>query len=858
MGEVYRARDTKLDRDVAVKVLPAAVANDPDTLARFEREAKAVAALSHPNILAIHDFGRHDGVAYAVTELLEGETLRGKLDSGPVSVKQATDYGLQITRGLAAAHERGIVHRDLKPDNVFVTKDRHVKILDFGLAKRVESAMPGQETSAPTGSGHTEPGHVMGTMGYMSPEQVRGLPVDHRSDIFSFGALLYELLCGQKAFKRNTASDTIVAILKEEPPELTGSGRNIAPALDHVVRHCLEKEPGNRFQSAKDVTFALSEASGSSTLTGGVQVVVTPPKGRKGLLVAAGLVVVAAALGLFLLRRPQNASGAAGGVKRIAVLPFENQGLPDDDYFADGISDEIRGKLTALPNVQVIARGSSTPYRKTTKSPRAIADELDVQYLLTATVRWSKVGEGKRVLVSPELIEASGSGPPTSKWQQTFDAPVTDVFQVQSDIASRTAQALGVALGAAVEKQLAERPTRSLPAYEAFLKGVEIGASKADAASLRRELALYEQAVALDPSFAQAWAALAVTNAMLYTNSTPSSEVAERARFAAEKAMALAPKDPESYRAMGFYKRAVLGDSKAAIVELEKGLRIAPGNVNLLRNLAAAETHLGRLDAALAHAKEVERLDPRSAANHIQIGMTLLILRRYPEARVAFDSALALAPDDLHALSYRLWTWLGEGNLAAAQADVATASKTIDPTQVVAVVAFFELGWILNDDQREILLRLTPAAFDGDRGTWGNALAEAFWLKGDVSEARKHAEEARKAFEAQLLEAPDAHWLRGSLGVALAYSGRSAEAVREGQRAVELVPVETNTFAGPSMIFYLARIYLLAGEPEKAIDSLERALAAPLYVSGATLAIDPNFAPLRGNPRFQKLVAGAK
>ncbi|HEY4228663.1 MAG TPA: serine/threonine-protein kinase, partial [Thermoanaerobaculia bacterium] len=313
MGEVFRARDKKLDRDVAVKVLPHTVAADPDSLARFEREAKAVAALSHPNILAIHDFGSHGGVAYAVTELLEGDTLRGKLDAGPVSQRQAVDWCLQIAKGLSAAHERGIVHRDLKPENIFVTKDGHVKILDFGLAKRVEPAAPGKQTSAPTGSGHTEPGTVMGTMGYMSPEQVKGLPVDHRSDIFSFGALLYELLSGTRAFRRDTSAETIVAILTQEPPELTGSGRNISPALDHVVRHALEKEPGNRFQSAKDVAFALSEASGSTTVTSGVQAVPPPAAGRKGWLVAVAVVVVAAAVGFFLLRRPHQGAQASGG-----------------------------------------------------------------------------------------------------------------------------------------------------------------------------------------------------------------------------------------------------------------------------------------------------------------------------------------------------------------------------------------------------------------------------------------------------------------------------------------------------------------------------------------------------------------
>jgi len=400
MGEVYRARDRKLDRDVAIKVLPQSVAADPDTLARFEREAKAVAALSHPNILSIFDFGTHDGVSYAVMELLEGETLRGKLDTGPIPQKQAVDYALQFAKGLSAAHERGVVHRDLKPENLFITKDGHLKILDFGLAKKVEATAAGEETSAPTKSGHTEPGTVMGTVGYMSPEQVRGLPVDHRSDIFSYGAILYELLSGRRAFKKETAADTMSAILKEEPPDLSGSGLNIPEALDRVARHCLEKDRDNRFQSAKDIAFALSQASGP-TMSTGIQVG-APPTGKRKVLIAAVTLVVLAVAGVFLLlRRTQSGTGQTAAVKRVAVLPFENLGVAEDDYFADGIADAVRGKLTSLPGVEVIARGSSMPYKKTTKTPKQIAQELDVRYLLTATVRWQKSGGKSRVQVSP-------------------------------------------------------------------------------------------------------------------------------------------------------------------------------------------------------------------------------------------------------------------------------------------------------------------------------------------------------------------------------------------------------------------------------------------------------------------------
>ena len=281
MGEVYRARDNKLDRDVAIKVLPQSVATDPDTLARFEREAKAVAALSHPNILSIFDFGVAAGISYAVMELLEGETLRGKLDAGPITQKQAVDYALQVARGLSAAHGKGIVHRDLKPENLFVSRDGHLKILDFGLAKRVETVA---EMSAPTRSGHTEPGTIMGTAGYMSPEQVKGLPVDHRSDIFSFGTILYELLSGKRAFKRETNAETMAAIMRDEPPELFESGRSISPALDRIVKHCLEKDRDHRFQSARDIAFSLLEQSSTTGTSGAREIAppISPPRRDSG------------------------------------------------------------------------------------------------------------------------------------------------------------------------------------------------------------------------------------------------------------------------------------------------------------------------------------------------------------------------------------------------------------------------------------------------------------------------------------------------------------------------------------------------------------------------------------------------
>ena len=740
MGEVYRARDSKLKRDVAIKVLPPSLAADGDALVRFEREALAVAALSHPNILAIHDFGTHEGTTYAVMELLEGETLRGRLDSGPIPQKQAVDYALQTAKGLSAAHEKGIVHRDLKPENLFVTRDGHLKILDFGLAKKVEAVAPGKETGAPTGSGHTEPGTVMGSMGYMSPEQVRGLPVDHRSDIFSFGAILYEMLSGRKAFKRDTASDTMAAIMRDEPPELSESGRNISPALDHIVKHCLEKDRDNRFQSAKDVVFTLSEASGPTT-TSGAQL--AAPPARKGIvLVAVAAIVILAVAGVLLLRRPHRGGGEAGGVKRVAVLPFENLGAPEDGYFADGIADAVRGKLTSVPGLEVIARASSTPYKKTTKTPQEIARELGAYYLLTATVRWQKSGGGNRVQVSPELVEIRESGAPALKWQQPFDAAITDVFQVQSEIATKVAQALGAALAAGEEKRLSERPTQNLAAYDTFLKGEEEanGLGAVDPPSLRKALGFYDQAVALDPGFAQAWARVSMANSLLYSNSTPTPALAERARQAGEKAVALAPSRPEGYLALGNYERLVSEDFNRALEQCEKGLRFAPGDASLLRGTALAEEGLGRWDAAVEHFRQAERLDPRSVGVLRTHGEALSRLRRYPEAREALDRGLALAPANLSLVEQKTMTFLGEGDLAGARAVLKAATKEVVPTALVANLAnYFNLVWVLDEEQRELLLRLTPSAFDDDRGNWAFCLVQAYALKGDAANIRTYA-----------------------------------------------------------------------------------------------------------------------
>src|SRR5215510_6729438 len=298
MGEVYRAKDPRLGRDVAIKVLPSSFSADADRLRRFEQEAKAAGVLNHPNITAVH---------YVVQELLEGETLRSLLSGGKLSTRRAIDYSLQIVHGLAAAHEKGIVHRDLKPENVFVTNDGRVKLLDFGLAKLTHTEEGSGATNLPTATAGTEPGVVLGTLGYMSPEQVRGKPADARSDIFAFGAILYEMLSGKRAFHGDSAADTMSAILTKDPPDLSATNRQIPPGLDRIVRHCLEKDPERRFHSAHDLAFDLEALSDASiTAAQGAGTKLARPAPRAWLI--GGLVVVLAALGAVVLLRRSRAA----------------------------------------------------------------------------------------------------------------------------------------------------------------------------------------------------------------------------------------------------------------------------------------------------------------------------------------------------------------------------------------------------------------------------------------------------------------------------------------------------------------------------------------------------------------------
>jgi eukaryotic-like serine/threonine-protein kinase len=855
MATVYLAHDVKHNRSIALKVLHPELAASlgPE---RFLREIEVTARLDHPHILPVLDSGNAAGLLWYTMPYVEGETLRDRLRREPqLPVHEALRIAQEVADSLDYAHRHRVIHRDIKPENILLA-DNHARVADFGIARALEVA--GGEVITATGL-------AVGTPAYMSPEQAAGdREIDRRSDIYSLGSVLYEMLAGEPPFTGPTPQAVIAKRFAEPVPHLRTMRETVPPEVEQAVTTALAKAPADRFATAAEFARALADVPKISSLVSTLErqpgVATARPRGKHRTPIAAAMLGLGFMIGLGVLfgwLRGHRGANEDGG-KVLAVLPFENRGAIQDEYFAEGLTDALRGKLASVPGVQVIARGSSAPYKKTTKPPDQIARELGARYLLTGTVRWEKRQGGvSRVLVSPELVEVPNRSRPKTRWQQPFDAGMTDVFQVQADIAGRVAEALGVALGSMERKELAERPTRNLAAYDAYLQGNQFDVLAASAEELRRTIRHYEQAVALDSSFAVAWAQLSRAHSRLYAISAPLPADAERAQQAANRARALSPDLADTYLALGFYHDAVRKDPTGALEQYALGLRGAPNNPELLVATALIQEQRGRWGEGYASLRKAQALDPRSVSIAWRLAYTLLWLRRYPEALQASNRGLALAPTNLNLLEAKAMIYLAQGDLAGARAVLAAAPREVEPTALIAYVAlYWDLFWVLDDEDQRLLLRLRPSAFDNDRGAWGLVLAQTYAHRGDQARARIYGDSARLGYAEQLKGTPadaQAHVLHG---LALAYLGRKSEAVKEGQRGLALQPITQNAYAGAYNQHQLVRIYILVGDRERALDKLEPLLKMPYYLSPGWLRIDPNFTPLRGNPRFQSLLNG--
>ncbi len=641
MGEVYRAKDVRLGREVAVKVLPERVAGDAEALARFEREARAVAALTHPNILAIHDYGRDGGVTYAVMELLEGETLRDRMSGGNLPIPRAVDFAMQIAQGLTAAHEKGIVHRDLKPENIFVSRDGHVKILDFGLAKSVGMPDAGPEVTALETLGTAE-GVVLGTVGYMSPEQLRGEPAGPQSDIFAFGVILYEMIAGKNPFRRGTVAETMVALLREEAPPMSDSVRTVTPELEEIVVHCLEKHASARFQSARDLAFALrvlDRSAGRSERS--------DPGARPG----------------------SGGSGPGEAAASVAVLPFRNMS-PDADaeYFSDGITEEIISVLSHIASLHVAARTSCFAFKGKDTDVRNIGRELGVRTVLEGSVRQA----GRRLRIHAQLIDVSTG---YHLWSERYDRELEDVFAVQDEIARSIAETLEPRLTGGGAAALPERPTRNVEAYDLDLRGRHFWKLR----RMRSAIEQFEAAVAKDPGYAAAYTALADSYCIWgFYGGISSREAHARARAAAERAQELTPDGAGVHLSLGVIEHYSGWDTareeKELMVALARDPRLGDAYFWLTLCLAVS----GRTDEALAVARQGVSLEPHSANAHASLAWCDSGVRRFAQAVPEFRKAVELEPN----AAFPLWS-LGDAlqGIGRIEEAVAIFERVVSVTQ---------------------------------------------------------------------------------------------------------------------------------------------------------------------------------
>jgi serine/threonine protein kinase len=611
MGEVYRARDLRLGREVAIKVLPADVASDADRLARFEREARTVAGLNHPNIVTLHTVEDADGVRFLTMELVEGQTLSTLLTPGGLPLSRILEIAVPLTDALVVAHERGVVHRDLKPGNVMVTRDGRVKVLDFGLAKMLGTGPSGQEPTM-AGTLLSGPDQVAGTVPYMAPEQLRGETVDARADLFALGVILYELATGRRPFAGASSVETASAILRDTPESPSRARADLPADLERIIDGCLEKSPRERSQTALEVNNALRRL-------------------RKS------------------LEREAPEKQAAEKLASIAVLPFANRSASaDDEYFSDGLADELLGVLSQIKGLRVTARTSSFHFKGKDATIAEIGKLLGVATILEGSVRKS----GNRVRISVQLVNVADS---SHLWSETYDRTLEDIFAVQDDIAHSVVKELRTALlgeapgsdasgqAKADVAQAAKGRTTDPEAQRLYLFAKHLldrGASSAIGSAIEP----LQQALALDPRFALAWVELGRAYARQAMQADKSQDVVKRLSLEAiDRALALEPELSIAHSAKAFNLVLFEWDRRAAEESMARALELSPGSPETLRRASMHAQRMGRTEEAIEFGRKGVEQDPLSPDAHFALATALSMADRFAEAEEEFQNLVVLS-----------------------------------------------------------------------------------------------------------------------------------------------------------------------------------------------------------------------
>ena len=632
MGEVYRARDTRLAREVAVKVLPADVAGDPERTRRFEQEAQSVSALNHSNILTIHDIGVENGVAFLVTELLRGETLRDAIARGSLTPERAASIAMQVARGLAAAHHAGIVHRDLKPENLFITQDGTCKILDFGLARMDRPELANDVGTATPTAGATLAGTVMGTAGYMAPEQVRGQRADARSDLFSLGVVMHEMLAGQSPFRRDTVVESLNAILKDDPPPIPAS-TPLAP----IIRRCLEKDPLRRFQSASDLAFALENVS---DVRGTSQAVHVPRKRSRRMIAVALIAGVFIPSALLLTRNREKPPAPAGGapVRSIAVVPFTTLSQQSaDEYFSAGITDALTAELSHIAALKVIGSRSAVRFQDTARAPGEIAKELGVEGLVSGSV----FRDGDRVRISAQLSEVATD---RVVWAENYERPVGDALALQGEVTRAIAEAIALELSPTEKTRLSAAVRVDPRALDEYLKGRYLWNQRTEP-SVRRALEHFRKSAQIAPDFALAYAGIADSYLILaaYDYMQP-LQAAPLALEALTRAMAIDSTTGETHATRGDLAFHIERDFALALREHDRAVALSPGYSTAHNWRSEVLFVLGRTDEAIAEAERAIALDPMTPFPHFFLAQMREAKRDFAQAELDYRAARRIAP----------------------------------------------------------------------------------------------------------------------------------------------------------------------------------------------------------------------
>lgn len=855
MGVVYKAEDIKLKRWVALKFLHLDLTRDNDAKERLIHEAQAASALDHPNIYTIYEIDEtENGQLFIAMAYYEGETLkeqieRVKASSTGLQMIVATDIAVQIAQGLARAHEAGIVHRDIKPANIIVTKGGEVKIVDFGLAK-----LAGQTKITKTGT-------TMGTVAYMSPEQARGEAVDYRTDIWSFGVVMYEMLTGHLPFRGEYEQAVVYSIVNVEPQPITRLRADVPIEILHIVNKALAKNPADRYTTVADVLTNLCQFQKNIASPAPSRILASAMMAarstKRWLWLGVLTVVIALTLTIFIFLN-SNEQEPTSKRKMLAVLPFENLGLPEDEYFADGITEEITAQLVGIRELGIIARTSIIQYKNTNKTIQQIGKELGVEYILEGTVRWERNSSGlSRVRVTPQLIKVADA---THIWANIYQKNMVEIFAVQSDIAEQLTQALNIVLLDSERRvlQTKTQPTDNIKAYDYYLRGN--GYLNQDQFRIAQQL--YEKAIELDSSFALAYARLSLTHSFIYFFYWDRTEDRlNKAKEAADKALQINPNLPLAHFALAKYYYWGRLDYERALEEYFIIQKLEPSNAGVWSSIGYIQRRQGIIEQALTSLIKAVELDPRSGELLHQLGWTYRIKRDYPEAIRYFDLSISLTTEKFElyldkALTYLSWT----GDKLAAW-EVLKAGLAYKPAEWRLPRISDRQRWqvlrILGDYQ-ELKDLYTLKCFGPDTISYWLSKAELYGRRDESHLSYAYYDSVRVNLEKKLKVLPKEAFYHSLLGVAYAGLGRKVDAKREGMLAVQLLPISKDALWGRVLLENLTWTNMLIGDYDTAIDQIESLLEIPGILSGHLLRVDPLWNPLHSHIRFQKLLKNGR